>query len=79
MLSTTKGASRAGFFLSSLYVCEFLFGQWTCAGFFSYRLIFALSGNKCFTFQSLVIFSGQMHVLCIRNFVEKKKFEDFEQ
>ena len=33
------------------------------------RLIFPLSRNICFTFQSLAIFSGQVHVLCIRNFV----------
>ena len=33
------------------------------------RTLLPLSRNICFTFQSLVIFSGQMHVICIRNFV----------
>ena len=37
--------------------------------YFFPRLIFPLSRNVCFTFQSLAIFSGQVHVLCIRNFV----------
>ena len=37
--------------------------------YFFPRLIFPLSRNIRFTFQSLVIFSGQMHVICIRNFV----------
>ena len=35
----------------------------------TFSLIFPLSRNICFAFQSLAIFSGQVHVLCIRNFV----------
>ena len=37
--------------------------------YFFPRLIFPFSRSICFKFQSLVMFSGLMHVICIRNFV----------
>ena len=71
--------------------CMNFFGQWTKhAGFFSF--LYALPGYTEYTFFVPVIrnynISGQMHVLCIRNFVTYAelmqtgglywKLEDFE-